>query len=137
MPTEMLYLKQNANIPFGIVTSTARKGAKWGKIAAPGDVLDLVLTEGREKFGQAVVTKIELVTLDDVLLRTHENHTGQVKLTQEQHDKYVQEYGDGSPYLPNVLLQELRAAYGNIKGSDEFTMVHFIRVNETTAPVRK
>jgi hypothetical protein len=109
----------NASIPFGVVTSTARKGRKWFDIATSGDCLEFAFTETGEVFGAAAVVKTELVTFADIIARATENHIAHAKDT------------------ANVKLRlqcDLQSAYGASKDTDEFSIVHFIRLNTDRTP---
>jgi hypothetical protein len=81
---EMSYIPANRDIPYGMVTSTARKGDKWMK-AQPGDTLELYVSDGteREFLGNAIVTKVELVNYVAVLHRAKENHVVQTSLPED------------------------------------------------------
>ncbi len=116
MQHNMLYLKQNADIPSGRVTSTARKGIKWSNFARVGDVLSLRYTEGNEEFGKAVVTGVSLMSYEEILDRADENHTGQRPLA-------------AGKTARQVLAEELAAAYGPTADSDVYTQVSFVRIN--------
>ena len=101
----MLYLKANADIPFGVETSTARKSRKWFDLAKPGDTLEFRYTEDNELFGKARVTRRELLTYEQIINCAPENHTG-----------------------PNVV-DALMSAYGPSQFGDEFSMIGFIRTS--------
>jgi len=116
---EILYLRANANIPFGKATSTARKGGKWMK-AKPGDLLELRYTDGNQLFGWAIVIRAELVSLDQCLGRASENHSCQ--------DRPLDNASD-------VLADELRAAYGTLTLADQYTMLHFVRMGDASNPL--
>lgn len=113
---QMLYLESNSDIPRNVVTSTARKGRKWFDKVKPGDLLELRTTEGGRVLGTAAVVVVERATYLDVLMRADENHTGQRPgLLADPRD---------------VLADELTAAYGAINPTDEFSMVHFVVLNQ-------
>jgi uncharacterized protein YqfB (UPF0267 family) len=99
----MLYLRANADVPFSVETTTARKGRKWFDLAYPNDTLELRYTEDNALFGKAQVTSRELLTYDQILKRSAENHAG-----------------DG-------VAAALEAAYGKSEPGDEFSMIGFIR----------
>jgi hypothetical protein len=123
---ELLYIPSNRDIPRGTVTSTARRGDKWFNLASPGDMLDLIV-EGpgnepglvdRENIGSAVVAKVELVDYGTVLARANENHVGQLV------------GGANARSASELLARALTDAYRQIGLHEQFTMLHFIRVND-------
>jgi len=105
MQHDMLFLRVNSNMPFGQITSTARKGRKWFDKVKIGDILTLRYTEDNAEFGGAVVVKVELVSFGELIASEAENHATQT----------------GSD-----LRKDLLAAYGAECESDEWTMVHFV-----------
>jgi len=111
----MFYIKQNENIPEGMVTSTARKGDKWFDKAKPGDLLELRVYDdgGRWDYliGMGVVTKVERVSHVECLHRAKENHVCQLPLPEGKR-------------AFEVLEQALLAAYGPSEPHEPFTMVH-------------
>lgn len=118
MTHEMLYLAANADIPRGVVTSTARRGRKWFDLCRAGDTLLLKTTESGNLLGRAVVTHCELRPLDEVLARAELNHVGQVPLPPQF--KSVSER----------LAHDLTSAYGPMNMSELFTVVSYIVINE-------
>jgi hypothetical protein len=77
MKHDMEFILPNTNIPYGRVTSTARRGRKWFDLATAGDRLRFRFTETGEIFGRAAVVKVELVTLAEVFERATENHAAE------------------------------------------------------------
>lgn len=112
MKHDMEFILANGNLPFGRITSTARRGRKWFDLATAGDRLRFRFTETGEIFGRAAVVKVELVTLMDVIDRASENHAAE---------------GDGDAV--SLLQAALVGAYGKLDVTEPFTMVHFIRLN--------
>lgn len=107
----MFFLRENLGIPFGQITSTARKGYKWS-VLHPGDELIMRVTESFEYVGRAIVTAVETVPFAKVISRAPENHAA---------------FDTADPYA--ALEDGLRAAYGDIRPDEPFVMVFFMMIN--------
>lgn len=114
---DMLFLQANAKLPpRGEVTSTARKGDKWSKQAKPGDVLDLKVTETGALIGRGAVILVEQQTFASVIRKAYQNHAAHKLLATEAEREAVK--------------ASLRAAYGDAKDEDVYTVVHFLVLND-------
>lgn len=114
---DLEYLAGNADVPAGVVTSTARKGSKWQSKVKCGDVVNLKITGG-EVFGQATILKVMKTDYADVISNADKNHV--------LYGKKVREGG----FADVVLAAELNAAYGKNEPDDEYTVVMFVRHND-------
>lgn len=114
---DLFYVAGNAFVPTGVVTSTARRGAKWYNQAQVGDVLNLRITESEDSFGAAVVVAKELVTFADAIENSDHNHVA-------DNPKYA------SWDKRTALWTELTSAYGICKPDEEFTLLHIVRVGD-------
>lgn len=111
MAENLQYISANSDVPFGRVSSTARKGDKWHDLVEPGDVVNLQVTGG-EVFGQAVIIAKELVQYHDVIENADHNH---VAFKGSKHED------------PAVKLESaLTACYGHNYPDDEFTILHIM-----------
>lgn len=71
----LLYLRENARIPTGRVSSTARLGRKWFDLLMPGEVFKCCTTDGALLFRAVCVAK-DLTTYANVLRTANDNHVG-------------------------------------------------------------
>lgn len=119
---DLLYIKDNSNIPWGVVSSTARLGAKWLHQVSPGDVVNLKVVDG-ESLGKAIVINVVLKRYEDVIKEAHHNHA-------------AWHCGDKTP--GETLDGELRAAYpaaieqqvgDGIPPDTVFSVVHILPIN--------
>lgn len=117
---DMLFLQANSKLPRGEVTSTARKGDKWSKQAKPGDVLDLKVTETGALIGRGAVILVEQQTFASVIRKAYQNHAAHKLLATEAEREAVK--------------ASLRAAYGDAKDEDVYTVVHFLVLNDAPEP---
>lgn len=124
MSKDLLYIKANADVPRGVVSSSARKGMKWYNNTYVGDVLNLKVTETGEVFGRAVVVAREYIRYDDVLDNASSNHVGVL----------AKQRGDNTP-ARFLLASTLEAAYGKSEPQNCFTVLHILPLNETAEPV--
>lgn len=113
---DMLFLQANSKLPRGEVTSTARKGDKWSKQAKPGDVLDLKVTETGALIGRGAVILVEQQTFASVIRKAYQNHAAHKMHATEAEREAVK--------------ASLRAAYGDAKDEDVYTVVHFLVLND-------
>lgn len=114
---DLLYLADNNDIPAGRVSSTARKGLKWSELVQVGDVVDLRTTEDGEKFGEAAIVAVEVLSLVDVLDNADHNHVA-----------FGSKVAAGVS-ARSVLIDELYAAYGPLSLLDTYTVLHILPLN--------
>jgi hypothetical protein len=114
---KLYYIENNAFVPVGVVSSSARRGTKWDGLVKVGDRVALTITETGEKFGEAVIVHKEVVRYVDVLDNAATNH---VAFNLETAGKAA---GD-------ELEATLCAAYGHDIAWDEaFTVLHLVVIN--------
>lgn len=113
---DLLYLRQNNNVPRNRVTSTARKGSKWFDGTSIGDVVMMRNTEDHEPLGKAAIVAKEFIEYQDVIANADHNHVG-VKGV------------DNGP----ALAAALTAAYGESAPTEKFTVLHILPLNESIA----
>lgn len=114
---DMLFLQANAKLPRGEVTSTARKGDKWSKQTKPGDVLDLKVTETGALIGRGAVILVEQQTFASVIRKAYQNHAAKATFVTLEAER-------------EAVKASLRAAYGDAKDEDVYTVVHFLVLND-------
>jgi hypothetical protein len=73
---DLKFIKENAEVPRGGITSTARRGTKWSEEVATGDVVNLLVTESGANFGRAAIIGTKVKTLAEVCadVVTDNNH---------------------------------------------------------------
>jgi hypothetical protein len=115
---DLKFIKANADLPRGAITSTARRGDKWSKDAQVGDVVNLLVTESGANFGRAVVIRTEVKPLAKVCADCVVDNNHALKV------------GDADARKPDVLMADLKAAYGeDLKDEEPFTVVHLVVLN--------
>src|SRR5665213_1845019 len=99
---DLKFIAANADLPRGMVTSTARRGTKWSTDVKAGDVVNLLVTESGANIGRAAIVAVQvkpLKTVCDECINDN-NHT-------------LQKIPAGAPGIPAALLADLKAAYGD------------------------
>lgn len=118
MTEALLYIGANSDVPFGRVSSTARRGDKWFNKVAIGDLVNLQVTETGETFGQAVIVEKELLPLADVLDNADHNHVAFKNV-----DKHIAS--------AQALYAALRDCYGSdLNALEPFTVLHIIPIGQ-------
>lgn len=117
---DLLYIKANAVVPEGVISSTARRGVKWSEQAKAGDVVHLKVLESQVVFGQAAITKVEVMSYSDVIANARSNHV-------------LWKAGSTDENVAHVLAADLKAAYdpddkNPIKADEPFTVLSLIPI---------
>lgn len=117
MTEALLYISANSDVPFGRVSSTARRGDKWFNKVGIGDLVNLQITGG-ETFGQAVIVEKELLPLGVVLENADHNHVAFTRV-----DKHSS--------AAHALYSALRDCYGDdLNALELFTVLHICPIGQ-------
>jgi len=96
---------------------TCRKGTKWARQVAPGDVVKLESTDSGTSFGYARIIGVILTTLNEL----------PSSLLQYEHDPNARTWSD--------LFKEMQRVYGSFEIDEQMTVLMFKRDPGTGVPV--
>lgn len=116
---DLKYLDENQKPTPGVITTTARKGDKWFKLVKAGDVVNIMIAQSSKVIGRAAVVGVALTDYKTVIERAYDN-----QVTQRADVKA------GALKAEDALAQELKAAYGEPKDDDVYTVVGLLPLND-------
>lgn len=104
-----------ATLPRFQNVSTARKGDEWRRRVRVGDVV--TVSTATHEFGRAVITGAHGASLAEVIAGADWNH---LAISEGASDARAQ----------SLVRGALTAAYGKLHDDDQFTVLHFLVLNE-------